>query len=139
MANQRGDKMQEVHEFLKDAEHYFLATAEGDQPRVRPFGTYGVFEGKLYIQTGKVKSVAKQILKNPKIEISAFKDGKWIRIEAEAIEDDRLEAREAIMEQFPQLKDIGYSVDDGNMVVFYLKNAKATFSAFGAEARVVEF
>ena len=131
--------MKEVYDFLKDAEVYFLATMDGDQPRVRPFGTYILFEDKLYIQTGKVKSVSKQIAANPKVEICAFKDGKWVRIEAEAVTDDRLEVKEAALEQFPNLKDIGYSVDDGNMNVLCLTNAKATFSSFAGVENEIEF
>jgi Uncharacterized conserved protein len=130
--------MQEVYDFLKDAEYYFLATVEGDQPRVRPFGTYVIFEDKLYIQTGKVKAVSKQMAANPKIEICAFKDGKWLRIAAEAINDDRLEAKEYVLDQYPELKD-RYSADDGNTQVLYLKNATATFSSFTGESEVVKF
>ena len=121
--------MQEVYEFLKDAETYFLATAEKDQPRVRPFGTCGIYEDKLYIQTGKVKDVSKQMEANPKIEICAFKDGKWIRIAAEAYSDERIEVKEYMLDQYPQLKD-RYAADDDNTQVLYLKNATATFTSF---------
>ena len=131
--------MKEAHDFLKAAEYYFLATLENDQPRVRPFGTYSVFEDKLYIQTWKIKPVAKQIAANPKVELCAFKDGVWLRIAAEAVEDDRVEARQATLDQFPQLKNIGYAVDDGNMVVYYLKNATATFSSFTEADKVIRF
>ena len=71
--------MERVVQFLKEAETYYLATVEGDQPRVRPFGTAHIFEGKLYIQTGKVKDVSKQIHANPKVEICAFKNGEWLK------------------------------------------------------------
>ena len=85
--------IEKVTQFLKEAETYYLATVEGDQPRVRPFGTAHLYEGKLYIQTGKVKDVSKQLLANPKAEICAFKDGEWIRVAGELVEDDRVEAR----------------------------------------------
>ena len=123
---------------LKDAGVYYLATVDGDQPRVRPFGTAIIFEGKLYIQTGKVKDVSKQLHANPKAELCAFKDGKWIRISAELIEDDRREARKAMLDAYPDLRKM-YSEDDGNTEVFYLKNAKATISSFTAAPEVVEF
>ena len=131
--------MQEVYDFLKAAETYYLATVEGDQPRVRPFGTYVLFEDKLYIQTGKVKPVSKQMEANPKVEICAFKDGTWLRVAAEVVRDDRIEPKEAALEQFPNLKEIGYAADDDNMNVLYLKNATATFSSFGAPTREVKF
>jgi len=131
--------MQEVYDFLKSAETYFLATIDGDRPRVRPFGTYIIFEDKLYIQTGKVKAVSKQMAANPKVEICAYKDGAWVRIEAEAVEDDRLEVRLAALEQFPQLIDLGYAADDGNMNVLCLRNATATFYSFGGEPKTVTF
>jgi uncharacterized pyridoxamine 5'-phosphate oxidase family protein len=130
--------MQEVYEFLKKANVYYLATVDGDEPKVRPFGTYSIFEGKLYIQTGKVKPVSKQILANPHVELCAFEGGTWIRIAAEAIEDDRDEAQAAVLEDFPQLKD-RYAVGDGNMQVFYLQNATATFEGFGGVIKTVKF
>jgi len=122
--------MQEVYDFLKAAETYYLATVEGDQPRVRPFATYDIFDEKIYIMTGRAKDVSKQIAANPKVELCAFKDGIWLRIMAEAVDDDRIEAKEHMLEEFPSLKELGYSADDGNMQVLYLKNAIATFSSF---------
>ncbi len=130
--------MDEVLEFLKKCGTYYLATTEGDQPRVRPFGTALAFENKLYIQTGKSKNVSKQMKKNPKVEICAMAGDNWIRIEAAAVEDDRKVAREKMLEAYPQLKGM-YSADDGNCQVLYLKNAVATFSSFGGAPKVVKF
>ncbi len=130
--------MNEVLEFLKKAQTYYLATADGDQPRVRPFGTAEIFEGKLYIQSGKVKNVAKQIEKNPKIEICAMADGNWIRIEATAVEDDRIEARQDMLNKNPMLQSM-YKADDGNCVVYYLKDATATISSFTGAPKVIKF
>jgi uncharacterized pyridoxamine 5'-phosphate oxidase family protein len=130
--------MQEVYEFLKKCGHYFIATVDGNQPRVRPFGTALIFEDKLYIQTGKVKDVSKQISKNPKIEICGFSDNKWVRIEATAVEDDRNIARQNMLDAYPQLKSM-YSAGDGNTQVLYLKNATATFYVFGGKPKVIKF
>ena len=130
--------MERVCEFLKAAGVYYLATVEGDQPRVRPFGTAHIFEGKLYIQTGKVKPVSKQIAANPKVEICAFKDGTWIRVEGELVEDDRVEAKKSMLDDYTDLRGM-YDENDDNTQVLYLKNAKATFSSFTAEPEVVEF
>ncbi|MBR6950886.1 MAG: pyridoxamine 5'-phosphate oxidase family protein [Oscillospiraceae bacterium] len=130
--------MQEVYDFLKKAGTYYLATVEGDQPRVRPFGTVNIFEGKLYIQTGKVKPCSKQMLANPKIEICAFTGGEWLRIAAKAVEDDRVEAKESMLEAYPNLKAM-YSATDDNTQVLYLKDAVATFSSFTAPSREVRF
>lgn len=130
--------MERVVKFLKDAEVYYLATVEGDQPRVRPFGTAHIFEGKLYIQTGKVKDVSKQLLVNPKAEICAFKDGEWIRIAGELVEDDRVEARQSMLDAYPSLQGM-YAADDGNTQVFYFRNAAATISAFTHEPEVIRF
>lgn len=127
--------MEKTCQFLKDAGVYYLATVEGDQPRVRPFGTAHIFEGKLYIQTGKVKPVAKQILKNPKAEICAFKDGTWLRLAGELVEDDRLEAKKAMLDAYPSLRGM-YDENDGNTAVFYFQNATATFSSFSAAPEV---
>ena len=130
--------MEEVYEFLKKCGTYYLATIDGDQPRVRPFGTVLIFENKLYIQTGKVKNVSKQMMKNPKIEICAYSGDKWVRVEAVAVEDDRSEAKQKMLDAYPQLKSM-YSADDGNTQVLYLKDATATFSSFGGEPKVVKF
>ena len=130
--------MQRVEKFLKDAEVYYLATVDGDQPRVRPFGTAHIFEGKLYIQTGKVKDVSKQIHKNPKVEICAFSEGQWLRIAGELVEDDRREARQSMLDAYPSLQGM-YSADDGNTEVFYFKDATATFSSFTKAPETVKF
>lgn len=130
--------MEKVVKFLKDAGTYYLATIEGNQPRVRPFGTAHIFEGRLYIQTGKKKDVSKQLHINPKAEICAFKDGEWLRVAGELIEDDRVEARQSMLDAYPSLKSM-YAADDGNTEVFYFKNATATFSSFTYEPEVVKF
>ena len=130
--------MKKVYNFLKEAETYYLATVEGNQPRVRPFGTVNIFENKLYIQTGKVKPVSKQIAVNPKVEICAFKDGTWLRVTAELVEDDRAEARKSMLDAYPQLRSM-YDENDGNTQVFYLKNTVATFSSFTSAPETVEF
>lgn len=130
--------MQKVYEFLKDAETYYLATVEGDQPRVRPFGTIHLFEGKLYIQTGRRKSVSRQLAANPKAEICAFKNGTWLRVQCELVEDDRAAARKSMLDAYPSLRAM-YDENDGNTQVFYLKNAVATFSSFTAAPETVSF
>ena len=130
--------MEEVCRFLKEAGVYYLATAENDQPRVRPFGTAHIFEGRLYIQTGRIKPVSKQLEKNPKAEICAFKDGVWLRLSGKLIEDERKEARESMLDAYPELKSM-YSADDGNTQVLYFTEATATFSSFTAPPRTVNF
>ena len=121
--------MQEVYDFLKKAGTYYLATTDGDQPHVRPFGTANIFEGKLYIQTGLVKPVAKQLLANPKAEICAMTGGKWIRIEGKLVLDERTEAQKAMLDAYPNLRGM-YSENDGNTAVFYFEDATATISSF---------
>ena len=130
--------MDKVLKFLKDAETYYLATVEGDQPRVRPFGTAHVFEGKLYIQTGKVKDVSKQLHQNPKAEICAFKNGEWLRVSGKIIEDNRNEARQSMLDAYPSLQKM-YKADDGNTEVFYFENATAIFSSFTHEPQIINF
>ena len=130
--------MKRVYDFLKKAEVYYLATVEEDQPRVRPFGTVNEFEGKLYIQTGKVKPTSKQLAANPKAEICAFTGGEWIHVACELVEDDRFEAKKSMLDVYPNLRGM-YDENDGNTQVLYMKNATATFSSFGKEFEVVEF
>lgn len=130
--------MQEVCEFLKKCGTYYLATVDGDQPRVRPFGTIHFFEDKLYIQTGKSKDVSKQIQKNPKVEICGFAEGKWVRVAGELVRDDRIEAKESMLDAYPNLKAM-YSAEDDNTEVLYFKNATATFSSFTDAPKTVTF
>ena len=130
--------MQEVYEFLKAAGTYYLATTDGDQPRVRPFGTIDLFDGRLYIQTGKRKDVASQLKANPKIEISAMLDGRWIRLSAEAILDENIEAQVHMLDNYPSLKAM-YAPGDGNTEVYYLRNATAAICSFTSEPEVYHF
>ena len=130
--------MQEVHDFLKKCGSYYIATLEGDQPRVRAFGTIHLFDGKLYIQTGKVKDVSKQMAVNPKVEICAFNGDEWIRVAATVVDDPRLEAKESMLEAYPSLKG-RYSATDDNMQVLYLTNVTATISAFTHPPKVITF
>ena len=130
--------MQTVHDFLKKVGTYYLATIDGDQARVRPFGSINLFEGKLYILTGKKKDVSKQINANPKVELSAYDGEIWIRVAATLVEDDSAEAQESMLAAYPELRGM-YAVNDGNIVVYYLNNATATFCTFGGEPREVRF
>ena len=130
--------MEEVYKFLKEAQTYYLATVEGDQPRVRPFGTVDIFEDKLYIQTGKSKDVSKQIQANPKVELCAFKDGKWLRVAGSLVRDDRVEAKAHMLDAHPSLKNM-YSAEDDNTEVLYFKDATATFSSFTDAPKTVTF
>jgi uncharacterized pyridoxamine 5'-phosphate oxidase family protein len=133
--------LKEVYDFLKGSGNYYLATVEGDQPRVRPFGSLAIFEGKIYFQTGKVKNVSRQIADNPKIEICAYDNkGQWVRVQAIAVEDDRRAARQFLLDAHPELKEI-YSADDGNTQVLYLKDAVARFYSFPntEEPKLVRF
>ena len=130
--------MERVEKFLKQAGVYYLATMDGDQPRVRPFGTANIYDGKLYIQTGKKKDVSKQLHLNPKAEICAFLNGEWLRVSGLLLEDDRREARVSMLEAYPDLKAM-YSPDDGNTEVFYFKDATAVFSSFTKPSETVKF
>ena len=130
--------MQEVYEFLKACGTYYLATVEGDQPRVRPFGTIDIFEDKLYIQTGKVKDVSKEMQANPKVEICAFDWQKWIRVAGEVVRDDRVEPKKHMLDSYPNLQAL-YRADDDNTEVLYLKNATATIYSFTEEPKVIKF
>ena len=132
------NNLEKVLKFLDEAGTYYLATVDGDQPRVRPFGTALVYNDKLYIQTGKIKNVSKQMQLNPNIEICGFADGKWIRLEGKAVRDDRIEAKESMLDANPELKGM-YSANDDNTEVLYLENTKATFCSFTELPKVVEF
>ncbi len=130
--------MNEVYEFLKNCETYYLATMDGDQPRVRPFGTVDLFEGKLYIQTGKAKEVSRQMKANPKVELCGMFEGRWIRVTAEAVLDERIEAQKHMLEAYPSLQAM-YQPGDGNTEVFYLKNAVAQIYSFTEAPKTIRF
>lgn len=130
--------MNEILKFLDKAGTYYLATVEGDQPRVRPFGTVMVYEGKLCIQTGKVKPVSKQIAANPKVELCAFCEGRWIRVSGELARDDRVEVKKAMLDRYPSLRRM-YDEHDENTEVLYFTHGTATFSSFTEAPRTVMF
>ena len=130
--------MQRVCDFLKKTGVYFLATVDGDQPEVRPFGTAEIIDGKLYIQTGHVKPVAKQIAANPKVAICAYNGKEWLRVTATLVEDPRVEVKKAMLDAYPTLRAM-YNENDGNTAVYYLKDAKATISSFTAPPVEIEF
>ena len=130
--------MNEIYEFLKKCGAYYLATCEGDQPRVRPFGTVDVYDGKLTIQTGKSKEVSKQIHDNPNIEICAFDGESWLRVSAKATVLDDDAAAEHMLDAYPELRAM-YAPGDGNTEIFALSEGKATFSSFTAPPKTIEF
>ena len=130
--------MEEVYEFIKKCGVFYIATEEGNKPRVRPFGVVNIFEGKLYIQTGKIKNVSKQMQINPNVEICCFIDGTWLRLEGKVVRDDRREAKASMLDANPMLRNM-YSEDDDNTEVLYFENAKATFYSFTDMPKVIEF
>ncbi len=130
--------MNEVLEFLKKYHVFYLATVDGDQPHVRPFGVAEEYNGKLYTQTGKKKNVAKQLKANPKAEICCFGDGKWLRIECELIWDDSYETLHYLLDKNPNLRRM-YDEKDGNCLGLRFENAKATFSSFTEPPKTIEF
>ena len=132
--------MEEVYKFLKENPVFYVATMDGDQPRVRPFGVVALFEGKLYLQTGNVKPVYQQMTANPKIELcTTSKDGaKWLRVAATVVHDGRVEARRHMLDENPELRKL-YSEEDGVGEVLYLKDATATFYSFTAAPKTVKF
>ena len=130
--------IEKVCAFLEKTKTYYLATVEGDQPRVRPFGTVLVYDGRLYIQTGKVKPVSKQLHANPKAEICGFMDGQWIRVSGKLIADERIEAKKHMLDDYPQLRGM-YNENDDNTEVLYFEDAVAVFSSFGGAPREVRF
>ncbi|MCQ2592267.1 MAG: pyridoxamine 5'-phosphate oxidase family protein [Treponema sp.] len=131
--------MKQVFDFIKACGTYYLATVDEDgQPRNRPFGTINIFEDKLYIQTGKSKDVSKQIQKNPKVELCCFNGQEWLRLSGKLVRDDRIEAKEAMLENYPDLKKM-YSATDDNTEVLYFKDAVAIISSFMAAPKVIKF
>ena len=132
------NEIERVCQFLDEAQTYFLATVEDDQPRVRPFGTALVYDGRFYIQTSKAKKVSKQIQSNPKVELCAFKDGTWLRLSGELVNDDNRDVKVAMLEKSPNLAQM-YDADDDKMQMLYFRNATATFSSFTAEPEVIQF
>jgi len=130
--------MQRVYDFLKKAGTYYLATSENGQPRVRPFGTIDLFEGRLYFQTGLVKNVAKQLAADPRFEICAMAGGEWIRVCGEAVLDERVEAQQHMLDAYPNLKNM-YKAGDGNTAVYWIRNGSATISSFTADPVVIDF
>lgn len=132
------ENVKKVCDFLDEVKTYYLATIDGDQARVRPFGTQLVYDGKLYIQTGTGKNVANQIAKNPKVEICAFDGNKWLRVAGKLVNDNKHEVKVAMLDKMPSLKAM-YSPDNDSMQMYYFENATATFSSFTAAPETFNF
>ncbi len=138
IAREKKEKnMEEVYEFLKKCGTYYLATVENGKPKVRPFGTIDIYNGKLYIQTGKIKPVSKQMHENPWIEITAFDGSTWLRLSGRAVEDTDIRAQEHMLDNYPTLKGM-YKAGDGNTEVFAIEDGEAVFASFGAPARTIK-
>ena len=129
--------MEEVFELLKKIGTYYLATVDGDKPRVRPFGTVDLYNGKLYIQTGKKKDVSKQIEKNPNVELCAFQDGVWVRVAGKLLNDDSREAKKHMLNNYPNLRGM-YNEDDDNTQVLYFEDGVATIYSFTSQPKVIK-
>ena len=129
--------MEEVFELLKKIGTYYLATVDGDKPRVRPFGTVDLYNGKLYIQTGKKKDVSKQIEKNPNVELCAFQDGVWVRVAGKLVNDDSREAKKHMLDNHPNLRGM-YNEDDNNTQVLYFEDGVATIYSFTSQPKVIK-
>ena len=130
--------MEEVYQFLKACDTYYLATMDGTQPRVRPFGTIDLFQGQLTIQTGRKKEIARQLLANPQVELCAFDGKQWLRLAAKAVEVPEIAAQEHMLDAYPSLKAM-YAPGDGNTMIFALTQVSATFSSFTAPSRTITF
>ena len=132
--------MKEVQDYLKECGAFFIATTDGDQPRVRPFGVSEIINDRLYIMTGKVKDVYKQMAANGKFEICALKKSgsEWMRLSGVLVNDETLSVKEEFLNRNESLKSM-YKADDDNMAVLYIKDATARFFSFTAPERTVQF
>ena len=129
------EAIQTVYDFMDDAKVFYLATVDGDQPRVRPYGATVLFEGKIYVMAMAGTNAPKQLAENPKCEICAFK-GKTLRITCTLVPDERKEAKEAMSAKMPALeKQLGL---DG-MLMYYVKDATATISTMTGECETYTF
>jgi len=130
--------MQELYEFLKKCRVYYLATVEGDRPRVRAFGTIDLFEGRLYIQTGKRKAVSHQIEQNPNVELCAYDGEQWVRVRGVLVRDERVEAKRHMLDQYPKLRG-RYSEEDDNTEVLCFAEAEAEYYSHTEIVKTVRF
>jgi len=129
--------MNKVTEFLNQSGTFYLSTIENDKPRVRPFGAVAEFDGKIYICTNNQKNVFKQILANPNVEISSVAGDNWIRLDGKLLIDERVEAKQAMLEAKPSLKNF-YNINDGIFEVLYLTEATAKIFSFGKEPEIIK-
>jgi len=128
-----------IYDFLHEAKRFFVATVDKDKPRVRPFGSYMIYDGKLYFSTADTKPFWRQIIENPNIEICACDgEGGWLRIEAKANPDRRKVVKEAMLRQNPRLQQI-YEAHGKHVALFYITNATAAFENLKGEKEVFKF
>ncbi len=131
--------LQEIKDYLAECRVFYLATVDGDQPRVRPFGVSEIYNGRLYLMSGKSKEVFKQLVANPKFELSATKanGAEWIRVSGRLVNDDDVVMKQYLLDQNPELKQL-YKADD-NMAAMYITDGEARFFSFNEPERRVKF
>lgn len=129
---------QRVYDYLLANAPFFIATVDGNQARVRPFGALNIFEGKMYIVTSHAKRVAKQLAKNSNVELCAVNGTEWVRVAGTLVEDERVEAKKSMLDANPNLRSM-YNENDENIAVYYFTNATATFSSYAGDGDVVKF
>ena len=134
------ENLETVKNYLQECKTFYVATVDGDQPRVRPFGVAEVYNGRLYIMTGKKKDVFKQMVANPKFEITAVKPSgvEWIRVSGRLVSDDDVKAKEFLLDKNPSLKGM-YSATDDNMAILYIVDGEARLCSFMGVEKKVKF
>lgn len=118
--------MSQEAELLKAAGVYFVATTDGDQPKLRPFGVINEFDDKIYLATSNQKAVFAQFIANPKVQLSASLPDKWFRIEAKLVQDRRDVAKQSFLDNNERLKEIYEGDAFKNLEVFYLTDITTT-------------
>lgn len=133
------DILQEIKDYLAECKVFYLATVDGDNARVRPFGVSEIYNGRLYLMSGKSKDVFKQLVKNPNFELSATKanGAEWIRVSGKLVNDDDVVMKQYLLDQNPELKQL-YQADD-NMAAMYITEGEARFFSFNEPERRVKF
>lgn len=119
--------IQKVDEYLEKTGVWYLATEDGDQPKVRPIGFRMLLDGKIYFGVGKHKDVYKQMVANPNVEIAATLEGSFLRYYGKAVFESDQELAEKAKQLAPFLQDIYNEKTGFELKIFHLSPAVAEF------------
>lgn len=123
--------VKEAANILAEAPMCFIATINGNEPKVRAFQYQFEQDGKLWFCTAKSKDVFKQLKANPAVQICAVRqDMTWVRVSGKVALEDNRAVKERILSEQPLIKGIYGTADNPDFTTFCLEHGAYTIAGF---------